>query len=216
MKQELKLTCDDFISVNHYMGYRAVGRRVMAYKPKETKAFEQKFGNYVKQEIINQNWTIPEKGKFIIMDTIFYFPRTDMDAQNYFKSICDIMTNVGVWEDDNIVCDKNDNSCVVISHTGKILCTFKSALALKNIYGNNYLLNVAELYNDKILYYNPKADELTDLTEDSNYIIHVSSKTEVEVTSMIGGKYTYNFKYRILINDFTGKEEKAFRLWRSI
>lgn len=106
MKQELKLTCDDFISVNHYMGYRAVGRRVMAYKPKETKAFEQKFGNYVKQEIINQNWTIPEKGKFIIMDTIFYFPRTDMDAQNYFKSICDIMTNVGVWEDDNIVCEK--------------------------------------------------------------------------------------------------------------
>lgn len=120
--------------------------------------------------------------------------------------------------DDNIVCDKNDNSCVVISHTGKILCTFKSALALKNIYGNNYLLNVAEVYNDKILYYNPKADELTDLTEDSNYIIHVSSKTEseVEVTSMIGGKYTYNFKDRILINDFTGKEEKAFRLWRSI
>jgi Holliday junction resolvase RusA-like endonuclease len=83
-----------------------VGKRVMAYKPKETKAFEKKFGDYVKQEIINQNWIKPPKGKFVFMDTIFYFPRTDMDAQNYFKSICDIMTNVEVWEDDNIVCEK--------------------------------------------------------------------------------------------------------------
>ena len=106
MKQELKLTCEDFISVNHYMGYRAVGKRVMAYKPKETKAFEKKFGDYVKQEVINQNWIKPPKGKFVFMDTTFYFPRTDMDAQNYFKSICDIMTNVQVWEDDNIVCEK--------------------------------------------------------------------------------------------------------------
>ena len=110
MKQELKLTCNDFISVNHYMGYRAVKKgkfyTVMAYKPKETEAFEQKFGDYVKQEIINQNWIMPQKGKFIIMDTTFYFPRTDMDAQNYFKSICDIMTNVDVYEDDNIVCEK--------------------------------------------------------------------------------------------------------------
>lgn len=103
---KLKLICDEFISVNHYMSYRAVGKRVMAYKPKETKAFEKKFGDYVKQEVINQNWTMPQKGKFVIMDTTFYFPRTNMDAQNYFKSICDIMTNVDVYEDDNIVCEK--------------------------------------------------------------------------------------------------------------
>ncbi len=105
-KQELRLTCNDFISVNHYMGYRSIGRRVMAYKPKETKDFEKAFGNYIKQEMNNQNWVKPSKGKFIIMDTIFYFPRIDMDAQNYFKSICDIMTNVDVYEDDNIVCER--------------------------------------------------------------------------------------------------------------
>lgn len=105
-KQILKLTCNEFISVNHYMGYRAVGRRVMAYKPKITKDFEKSFSEYIKQEVKNQGWTKPDKGKFIIMETIFYFPRVDMDAQNYFKSICDIMTDSEVWEDDNIVCEK--------------------------------------------------------------------------------------------------------------
>lgn len=99
---KLKLTCRDFISVNHYMGYRAVGRRVMAYKPKETKEFERIFGEYVREEIKKQGWIKPDSG-FIVMDTTFYFPRVDMDAQNYFKSLCDILTNVGVWEDDNIV-----------------------------------------------------------------------------------------------------------------
>lgn len=105
MANELKLTCKEFISVNHYMSYRAVGRRVMAYKPKETKAFEKTFGDYIKEEMKKQHWIKPVKGKFVIMDTIFYFPRVDQDAQNYFKSICDIMTDVGVWEDDNIVCE---------------------------------------------------------------------------------------------------------------
>lgn len=99
---KLKLTCKEFISVNHYMNYRAVGRRVMAYKPKETKEFENRFGEYVKQEIIKQKWIKPDKG-FVVMDTTFYFPRVDMDCQNFFKSVCDILTDVGVWQDDNIV-----------------------------------------------------------------------------------------------------------------
>ena len=99
---KLKLICRDFISANHYMGYRAVGKRVMAYKPKETKGFENRFGAYVKEEMKRQGWVKPDKG-FIVMNTTFYYPRVDMDAQNYFKSLCDIMTNIGVWQDDNIV-----------------------------------------------------------------------------------------------------------------
>lgn len=109
-KQQLKLICNDFISVNHYMSYRAVKKgkfhTVMAYKPKETKDFEKTFGEYIKQEIKNQGWVKPPKDKFINLDTVFYFPRIDMDAQNYFKSICDIMTLNNVWEDDNIVLEK--------------------------------------------------------------------------------------------------------------
>jgi len=106
-KQELKLVVKDFISVNHYMNYRVIKKgkfnTVMPYKPKETLKFEKTFGTYVREEINKQNWIRPSKNKFIVMNTTFYFPRIDMDAQNYFKSMCDIMTDCEVWEDDNIV-----------------------------------------------------------------------------------------------------------------
>ena len=92
------------------MNYRAVKKgkftTVMAYKPAKTKNFEEEFGKYIKEQIETQNWIKPNKNKFIILDTIFYFPRVDMDAQNYFKSLCDIMTSAGVWEDDNMVMEK--------------------------------------------------------------------------------------------------------------
>ena len=103
---KLKLTCDEFISVNHYMNYRTQGKIVMAYKPIKTKNFEKNLSKYIKEELEKQGWIKPAKGKFIIMDTIFYFPRTDMDAQNYFKSLCDVMTTAGIWEDDNIVMER--------------------------------------------------------------------------------------------------------------
>lgn len=92
------------------MNYRAVQKgkfaTVMAYKPATTKNFEKNFGKYIREEIKKQQWIKPTKGKFIILDAIFYFPRTDMDAQNYFKSLCDIMTEEGVWIDDNIVLER--------------------------------------------------------------------------------------------------------------
>ncbi|WP_125154410.1 RusA family crossover junction endodeoxyribonuclease [Clostridium rectalis] len=104
------MICKDFISVNHYMSYRSVKKgkfnMVMAYKPKTTKDFEKSFGEYVKQEIKKQGWIKPPKDKFINLDTVFYFPRVDMDAQNFFKSLSDILTSSGVWEDDNIVLEK--------------------------------------------------------------------------------------------------------------
>lgn len=103
---ELNLTCKTFISVNHYMSYRVVGRRVHLYKPKTTKDFEKEFGTYVESEIKKQGWVKPPKNKLVIMEAIFYFPRIDMDTQNYFKSLSDIMTSSGVWEDDNVVMEK--------------------------------------------------------------------------------------------------------------
>lgn len=105
--QILKLTATTFISVNHYMNYRVIKKgkfnTVMPYKPKETLNFEKSFSKYLKEEMIKQNWTKPSKDKFVIMNTVYYFPRIDMDAQNYFKTMCDVMTDCGVWEDDNIV-----------------------------------------------------------------------------------------------------------------
>lgn len=110
MKNKLSATCTEFISVNHYMNYRVVKKgkfhTVMAYKPTKTKNFEKEFAAYIKEEMSKQGWVKPPKDKFIIMDTVFYFPRVDMDAQNYFKSPCDIMTQEGIWEDDNKVLER--------------------------------------------------------------------------------------------------------------
>ena len=103
---KLTLTYNEFISVNHYMNYRTQGKIVMAYKPLKTKNFERNLSKYIKEELNKQGWIKPNKNKFIIMDTTFYFPRVDMDAQNYFKSLCDVMTSVNVWEDDNKVMER--------------------------------------------------------------------------------------------------------------
>ena len=108
--RKLNLTCNEFISVNHYMNYRAVKKGrvyiVQAYKPVKTRTFEKNLSKYIREELKNQGWIKPTKGKFIILDTVYYFPRTDMDAQNYFKSMCDVMTTSDVWEDDNIVMER--------------------------------------------------------------------------------------------------------------
>lgn len=93
---ELNLACKTFISVNHYMSYRAIGRKVIPFKPKATKDFEKEFSTYVESEIKKQGWIKPHKDKLIVMEAVFYFPRIDMDAQNYFKSLSDIMTSSGV------------------------------------------------------------------------------------------------------------------------
>lgn len=138
--QELKLTCKEFISVNHYMSYRSVGKRVMAYKPKATKDFEKLFGKYIKDEIQKQGWIKPPKDKFIIMDTVFYFPRVDMDAQNYFKSICDIMSDCGVWEDDNIVMERV-NRIFYDSNNPRIEITIHES-DFKGIFDNTELMNL--------------------------------------------------------------------------
>ena len=41
------------------------------------------------------------------MDCIFYFPRIDMDANNYFKCMADAITDAKtVWIDDVQLCER--------------------------------------------------------------------------------------------------------------
>jgi len=123
---KLNLVCKEFISVNHYMSYRPIKKGnkyiVVAYKPKETKEFEKSFGEYIREEIKKQDWIKPPKDKLIIMDTIFYLPRVDMDVQNYFKTLSDVMTTSGVWEDDNVVMERV-NRIYYDSNNPRILIT---------------------------------------------------------------------------------------------
>lgn len=113
MITELKLISPIPPSVNHYLSYRVVktrGNRCIAssYKTKESKKYQSDFEKYVETEVKKQGWDISNfKNSHLYVDTIFYFPRKDMDCNNYFKVMLDAITNTKlVWEDDNIVCER--------------------------------------------------------------------------------------------------------------
>ena len=110
--QTLKLTVKDFISVNHYLAYRTVtknGRAMaMSYKTADAKKFQKDFIDYVKQEATKQGWiTDPDPMQHYYVDAVFYFPRIDMDTNNYWKVAFDAITDSGiVWVDDNMACER--------------------------------------------------------------------------------------------------------------
>lgn len=112
MKQTLRLTTPIPPSVNHYLAYRVVKtrRRYMAipYTTKEAKTYQKEFTDYVIEEAKKQGWDIDKVGeKHIFVDAMFYFPRIDMDCNNYFKVMLDAITDAKiVWTDDNIVCER--------------------------------------------------------------------------------------------------------------
>lgn len=110
--QKLKLVSPISPSFNHYLAYRAImknGRPMaMSYKTNEAKKYQHNFTEYVKEQVKLQGW---EKSDNIFqhyyMDTIFYFPRIDMDANNYYKCLADAITDSGVvWNDDNQLCER--------------------------------------------------------------------------------------------------------------
>ena len=113
----LKLTSPIPPSVNHYLAYRAIiknGRPMaMSYKTTEAKNYQKNFVEYVKREVKKQNW-IKSDNKFqhYYMDCYFYFPRTDMDANNYFKCLADSITDSEcVWIDDVQLCERVQRIC---------------------------------------------------------------------------------------------------------
>lgn len=111
-KPVLKLTITEFISVNHYLAYRTIIKNgkpmAMSYKTKEAKDFQKKFEQYVKEQVKIQNWDLPvDPAQHFYVDAVFYFPRLDMDCNNYFKVSLDSLTNTGlIWDDDNVVCER--------------------------------------------------------------------------------------------------------------
>lgn len=111
-KQTLKLVITDFVSVNHYLSYRTVMKNgkpmAMSYKTKEAKAFQKEFDEYIREQIKIQNWNLEvNPAQHFYVDAVFYFPRLDMDANNYFKVSLDTITDTGlIWADDNVVCER--------------------------------------------------------------------------------------------------------------
>lgn len=112
MSNTLLLTSPVPPSVNHYLAYRSIikgGRAIgMSYKTKESLQYQKKFMDYVAREVKQQQWELtPNKTQHFYVDAVFYFGRTDQDANNYFKVMLDAITETKlIWIDDNVVCER--------------------------------------------------------------------------------------------------------------
>ncbi len=80
----------------------------MSYKTSEATKYQKDFTKYVKEQVKLQKW-IKSENKFqhYYMDCNFFFPRTDMDANNYFKCMADAISDSEVvWIDDVQLCER--------------------------------------------------------------------------------------------------------------
>ena len=99
------------VSVNHYIKPRGFvmfvsGKptaKVTMYTTAPAQHYKDNFAKYVKSEVEKQNWNIiPTETRHHFMDCTFYFPRIDMDEQNYYKIMCDSMNSI-CYKDDNFI-----------------------------------------------------------------------------------------------------------------
>lgn len=114
----LKLVSPIPPSVNHYLAYRTTisksGKAIgLSYCTAEAKRYRKQFKEYVEQEVIKQGWNLqPNTKQHFYVDGSFYFPRIDMDANNYWKIPLDAITDTQlVWVDDNVVCERVQRIC---------------------------------------------------------------------------------------------------------
>lgn len=109
---KLYLTSPIAPSVNHYMSYRVINRNnrptAMSYKTSAAIKYRAEFSQYVIDEVAKQGWDlVPNKTQHFYADAVFYFDRTDRDANNYFKVMLDAITDTQlIWLDDNVVCER--------------------------------------------------------------------------------------------------------------
>ena len=80
----------------------------MSYKTPEALKYRKEFADYVKSEVERQGWNLePNKLQHFYVDTVFYFDKTHMDCNNYFKVMLDAITDTQlIWLDDDVVCER--------------------------------------------------------------------------------------------------------------
>lgn len=80
----------------------------MSYKTPEAAKYRKEFADYVREEVGKQKWDLtPNKTQHFYVDTVFYFPSTGLDANNYFKVMLDAITDTQlIWLDDNVTCER--------------------------------------------------------------------------------------------------------------
>jgi len=75
---------------------------VTMYEMAGAKKYKKEIEKLVKQQIILQDFKV-DLDKFVIVEWTFYFPRTNMDTNNFYKCFIDAITNCTnlIWQDDN-------------------------------------------------------------------------------------------------------------------
>lgn len=148
-KNILKLTSPLPPSVNNYLNYRVArsGRRqfVQSYPSAETKKYQSYFKEYVEKEISNQNWKVPEKDKMIYIEMILYLDRKRKDPNNFLKVPIDVLTDSGVWLDDDVVLplcknmyiDAKNPRIEIIIYESSSIGIFNNITELNNFKMNN-------------------------------------------------------------------------------
>lgn len=136
-------------SVNNYLNYKVVrqGRRtfVQTYPTDETKRYRQLFSNYVKKEITKQKWVAPDKNKIVYVELVFYLDRKRKDPNNLLKVMFDVLTECGVYHDDDKVLpvgkrmfiDSNTPRIELKIFEGSEIGVFKDAKEYNSFYNNN-------------------------------------------------------------------------------
>ena len=80
----------------------------MSYKTQEAVKYKEEFSDYVRLEAEKQGWKKDgDDRRHYYVDAVFYFDKTNMDCNNYFKVMLDAITDTQlVWPDDNVVCER--------------------------------------------------------------------------------------------------------------
>ena len=99
MQQNLYLTSPIPCSVNHYMKPRPFlmnGKpQVTMYETADAKEYKRNFISYVRTAAKEQGFIMSDnKFRHYYVDCTFYFPRVDMDANNYWKLLFDAITEL--------------------------------------------------------------------------------------------------------------------------
>ncbi|MFJ8247268.1 RusA family crossover junction endodeoxyribonuclease [Peribacillus asahii] len=96
------------ISVNNYLkpASRIVNGKPVTYlyETKEAKDFKKRFQAYLKREVKKQNWNmeVTKEGHWVL-ECVFIQSRTNQDNNNYYKILCDALTDVVIDDDKNIL-----------------------------------------------------------------------------------------------------------------
>lgn len=160
----------------------------------------------------------------VVMDNVVVAKVTNNTSVNFVvldkKNLDCLYKTKGVihYIDENLLCDETKEGCILISHNGKQLGDYDKAICINHIHGNKYVLTSDNMYQDKILFYNTKKDSINDLTEGKSYLIHILDKDEaiVEVSSMAGVRYIYDFNKHECKNAFTNTIERETQLWKIV